>query len=137
MLFDYNAENSQHKLCGWNDNRNYSDHPFNSSADAWIFHSKFNVPTGLRDHFDFILGIPHCENRFHYLMYVLRYILIRDPYYVRIFHHHQSEKRNYTEKDAILGDCIYIMPYNCTLTKANEGVKIQPVPNTESISCVK
>lgn len=134
LRFEYNAENSQHKLCGWNDNRNHSDHPFNSSADTWIFHSKFNVPAALRDHFDFMLGIPHCENRLHYLMYALRYILIRDPYYVRIFHHHQSDKRNYTEKDAILGDYIYIMPYNCTLAKANEGVKIQPVPNAESLS---
>ena len=137
LRFEYTDGDPQHKLCGWDYNRNHSDHPFNSSADAWIFHSKFNVPAELRDHFDFMLGIPHCENRLHYLMYTLRYILIKDPYYVRIFHRHQSGKRNYTKKDNSIGNYTYIMPYQLSSAKAAKGVKLQPFPNTESMSCVK
>ena len=130
LRFEYNAGNSQHKLFGWRcpQNHNHPEHSFNISADAWIFYSKFNVPAQLRDRFDFKLGIPHCENHFQYLMYTLRYILIRDPYYVRIFHHHQSGKRNYTDKNNIVGNYTYVMPYNCTSAKATEGVKLQPFP---------
>ena len=151
LRFEYTDGDSQHKLWGWDERlkraedgsitttkgNDYWMRTFNTSADAWIFHSKFNVPTEFRDHFDFMLGFPHCENRFHYLMYVLRYILIRDPYYVRIFHHHQSGKRNYTKKDNSIGNYTYIMPYQLSSAKAAKGVKIQPFPNTESMSCVK
>ena len=122
LRFEYIDNNSHHALFGAHINT-YSG----ASADAWIFHSKFNVPAELRDHFDFPLGIPMCELHFSFLMYTLRYILIKDPYYVRIFHHHQSGKRNYGQgAQTVVGHQVYILPYKCTLWNPKKGVKLQP-----------
>jgi hypothetical protein len=122
LRFEYIDNNSHHALFGAHINT-YSG----ASADAWIFHSKFNVPAELRAHFDFPLGIPMCELHFSFLMYTLRYILIKDPYYVRIFHHHQSGKRNYGQgAQAVVGHQVYILPYKCTLWNPKKGVKLQP-----------
>ena len=139
LRFEYISSESHHKLMGHaTDDTGEPTHAFYSSSDAWIYHSKFNVPIEEREKFDFQLGVPACDLHFAFLMNTLRYTLIRDPFYIRIFHYHQSNLRNYDKNtQCIKGNQVFIIPYKCSLDKASKGVKLSPFSKTYSIKCLK
>ena len=131
LRFEYIKGESRHSLMGWkSDDINMPSHAFYTSSDAWFFHSKYNIPISQREKFKFSLGIPGCDINFITLMNRLRYIVIRDPFYIRIFHHHHSNVRNYkvcSYKTGTFGiAALLTAPYKCTLLRAYKGVELSP-----------
>jgi hypothetical protein len=71
------------------------------SQDAWIFHSSQMVSEREERAFLFELGKPGCDNKLAYILSVLGYTIINDPAFVKIYHYHTSQTRNYTAADVI------------------------------------
>ena len=69
--------------------------PRGDSQDAWIFHTNYNVEKNQQKLFNFELGIPGCDNHIIYLLKVLGYRVHNEPYLLKIYHNHGTEKRNY------------------------------------------
>ena len=68
------------------------------SQDAWIIHSKNNIPESRYSLFNFNFGTPGCDNKLVYLFKILGYDIINDPLTVKIYHLHQDMSRNYQHK---------------------------------------
>lgn len=75
--------------------------PRYDSQDTWIFHSNYLLTQKQEKMFNFQLGKPGCDNKMVYLMYLLGYEVINDPEFIRSFHLHTSNVRNYTRDDAV------------------------------------
>ena len=89
LRFEYdNPELSKCKIFG----------PRGDSQDSWIFHSKFNIEKSHRKLFNFELGIPACDNHIIYLFIILGFKVHNEPYLIKTYHNHNTEKRNYNEK---------------------------------------
>ena len=71
------------------------------SQDTWIYHSRFNCMLANNRAFDFILGIPGCDNRITYIVKLLNFKLINDPAAIMCLHYHSSNIRNYSHKDKL------------------------------------
>jgi hypothetical protein len=99
-LLRYDYVNKKAKLFG----------PRMDSQDTWIFHTNFLVSEREEKMFKFGLGKPGCDNKIIYLMNVLGYEVINDPEYVRTYHLHTSNVRNYNSNDTILHPWGLIMP---------------------------
>lgn len=84
--------------------------PRGDSQDTWIIHSNFNIGKKECKIFNFEFGIPGCDNKMTYLMSTLGYDVINDPYFIKTFHIHESNIRNYTIKDRILPPYEIVMP---------------------------
>jgi len=84
--------------------------PRGDSQDTWIIHSNFNISKKECKIFNFEFGIPGCDNKMTYLMSTLGYDVINDPYFIKTFHIHESNIRNYTNKDRILPPYEIVMP---------------------------
>lgn len=84
--------------------------PRYDSQDAWIIHSNFNVPIKHRKAFDFNLGKPGCDNKILYLLRVLGYTVYNSPYFIKCYHYHTSQIRNYNNSDLIKQPYIYMFP---------------------------
>lgn len=65
------------------------------SQDAWILHSKQNVDKKHRDVFSFCFGQPGCDNKLLFLMKILGYKIYNDPNFLRSYHIHNQQGRNY------------------------------------------
>ena len=63
------------------------------SQDVWILHSNF-LPEKINV-FNFRFGVPGCDNKLVYLFLILGYKVYNDPMFIRCYHNHKSEKRNY------------------------------------------
>jgi len=80
------------------------------SQDTWIIHYSKNTENGSvtarikENHekaFDFEFGRPGCDNKIAYLANVLGYEVINDPRFIRSYHYHSNQSRNYTRNDVI------------------------------------
>lgn len=71
------------------------------SQDTWIFHSSQALPAKFEKLFAFQFGMPGCDNKLLYLMRILGYKVVNDPAFVKTYHHHASQDRNYTIKDRV------------------------------------
>jgi len=80
------------------------------SQDTWIIHYSKNIESESvmsrikethEKAFDIEFGRPGCDNKFAYLANVLGYEVINDPRFIRTYHYHSNEKRNYTRNDVI------------------------------------
>jgi hypothetical protein len=71
------------------------------SQDMWIYHTNWQPATTTIKVFDFQFGIPGCDNKIVYLMNILGYKIINDPYLIRTYHHHETESRTYTVSDRV------------------------------------
>lgn len=87
------------------------------SQDTWIFHSNFNLNKKERSIFNFNFGKPGCDNKVFYLMRILGFKIVNSPTTIKSFHLHQTEIRNYSNKDMINMPFIYLSPldYNCSV----------------------
>ena len=72
------------------------------SQDVWIIHSS-QIPENTKI-FDFNFGVPGCDNKLMYLFLILGYKIYNDPFLIRTYHNHKSEKRNYNG---------YVLPPHC------------------------
>ena len=108
LRFDYNPDTKESKIFG----------PRMDSQDTWIFHSNFPITREQNKVFDFEFGKPGCDNKMIYLMKILGYNVINDPYGIKTHHYHASNVRNYesNKKETVPKPYAYSIPYNCFQT---------------------
>ena len=110
LRFEYNKEDiAKSELFG----------PRTDSQDTWIFHSNNMIQSQFEKLFEFELGMPGCDNKIVYLMMILGYEVINDPYFIKTFHYHTTNIRNYTNDNRI------IPPYACIIP-AGLSAKLHP-----------
>ena len=86
---------------------NITDNEYSFSSDTWIIHSKFNQNI---TNMNIPLGITGCDNRFHYEMMLNGFDIINEPYFIKTYHNHKTNVRNYKTKDALKGNYLCIIP---------------------------
>jgi len=84
--------------------------PRADSQDTWIIHSNFNVTNEECKIFNFEFGKPGCDNKLIYLMKTLGYNVLNEPDFIRTYHLHNTQIRNYTQKDIISEPYGFIIP---------------------------
>jgi len=82
------------------------------SQDTWIFHSNFNPKEDEEKVFNFEFGKPGCDNKFLYLMNILGYQIINDPSFIKTYHFHTSEERDYGNHDYVANPWAVCLPAN-------------------------
>jgi hypothetical protein len=102
LRYEYNGDENTSQLFG----------PRFDSQDTWIFHSNNIIKDSEERAFNFQMGQPGCDNKIIYLLKILGYEIINDPKYIKTFHNHSSQIRNYTSKDVIKEPWGVITPYD-------------------------
>jgi hypothetical protein len=87
------------------------------SQDTWIIHSNFNIQPNQQQIFNFQLGKPGCDNKMVYLMNVLGFEVINDPLFIKTYHYHLTQIRNYNHSDVITKPWGVIIPANIHYSK--------------------
>ena len=107
LRFEYNNDDGFNKL-----DKCRLFGPRGDSQDTWIFHSNFNVKKEDRKVFNFNLGIPGCDNHIIYLFIILGYKVYNEPYFVKTYHYHTTQIRNYNSSTKrITEPYIRLIPY--------------------------
>lgn len=89
--------------------------PRSDSQDTWIFHTNYKLSPQLTKSFRFNFGKPGCDNKVIYIFKLLGYKVFNDPSFIKTFHIHKSDIRNYNfDKDLINKPHYYIFPPNQT-----------------------
>ena len=88
--------------------------PRNDSQDAWIFHSKYLPELSTIKKYDFMLGMPGCDNKIIHLLNSDGYKIYNEPYRIETVHVHTSQIRNYTRKDLVPPPYKFVKPYLST-----------------------
>jgi len=94
------------------------------SQDTWIFHSNFVPNEQEQKIFNFEFGKPGCDNKFIYLLNILGYEIINDPAFIKTYHVHHSEQRNYTNADYIHKPWGAIIPANVDVNAIQPSIGI-------------
>jgi hypothetical protein len=89
--------------------------PRGDSQDTWIIHSNFSIGKKESRVFNFAFGKPGCDNKMTYLMTILGYEVLNDPEYIKSYHLHNTNIRNYTNNDKILPPYEIVTPKNFLL----------------------
>lgn len=84
--------------------------PRHDSQDTWIFHTNTIISEHAEKCFSFEFGFPGCDNKIIYLMKILGYDVINDPTFIKTYHYHESNIRNYTVKDIVPSPYGWIFP---------------------------
>jgi hypothetical protein len=84
--------------------------PRPDSQDVWILHSNHIPDKKKFSIFDILLGKPGCDNKIVYLFYTLGYKLYNDPQFVRTYHYHTQQTRDYSKEDQISSPYLYLYP---------------------------
>jgi hypothetical protein len=71
------------------------------SQDTWIIHSNFSISKKESKIFNFEFGKPGCDNKIIYLMSTIGFEIINDPEFIKTYHIHSSNIRNYTSSDRV------------------------------------
>lgn len=85
--------------------------PRADSQDTWIIHSNFSIQPSELKLFQFEFGKPGCDNKLVYLMQLLGYEVINEPTFIKTYHYHATQMRNYTQVEQINP------PYSCIMPK--------------------
>jgi len=80
------------------------------SQDSWIFHTNFNLTKKERKLLNISYGIGGCDNKFAYLFYLFGYEIINDPYFIRSYHYHTTQIRNYIGKPLVPSPYLWVIP---------------------------
>lgn len=86
--------------------------PRSDSQDVWIFHSNFLPEAG--EKYDFMLGMPGCDNHILELLRLDNFIVYNEPYRIETIHVHNTELRDYGSKDRVDGPFLACLPYLST-----------------------
>ena len=81
------------------------------SQDTWIFHSNCNIPKEYRSQFKIKYGIRNCDLKLNYLFSMLNFEIINDPYFIKTYHYHNSNIRDYFNKAAINRPLMFVIPF--------------------------
>ena len=84
--------------------------PRYDSQDTWIIHSNFNIDKKYRKAFDFNLGKPGCDNKILYLLRIMGFTVYNDPNFIKCYHYHTSQVRDYNKNDLIKDPYVYMFP---------------------------
>ena len=76
--------------------------PRGDSQDTWIIHSNFSIGKKESKVFNFEFGKPGCDNKMIYLMTILGFEVLNDPEYIKSYHLHTTNIRNYSVNDRVL-----------------------------------
>ena len=90
------------------------------SQDAWIVHSKFLKQLSnqtIIEKFGFKLGVPACDHKILAEFNSLDYNIYNNPQYIRGYHYHESEIRNYTPTEMLPLPYAYSQPVLDNYTK--------------------
>ncbi len=102
------------------------------SQDTWIIHSNFNIGTKENKMFNFEFGKPGCDNKLIYLMFLLGYEVLNDPEFIKSYHIHKSNIRNYNVTQTISPPYEIIMPKNSLqFSKQYSPAEISIIFNTK------
>ena len=102
LRFEYTDKNlSKCKIFG----------PRCDSQDTWIFHTECNIPEKFRKQFKIHYGIGNCDLKLTYLYSLLNFKIINDPYFVKTYHIHNTNIRDYYNKPAIQRPTMFVIPY--------------------------
>ena len=82
------------------------------SQDTWIFHSNFPIFLKEGKPFNFEFGRPGCDNKLIYLLQILGYEILNDPLFIKTYHVHKSQTRDYGFKDVISQPWGMVVPAN-------------------------
>jgi hypothetical protein len=93
LRYEYDGKNTENSLLFG---------PRFDSQDTWIFHSNNMIKKKQENLFNFEFGKPGCDNKIIYIMNILSYEVINDPTFIKIYHYHRSQIRNYSISDIIL-----------------------------------
>jgi hypothetical protein len=99
--------------------------PRYDSQDTWIIHSNFNITKKQKNIFDFQFGKPGCDNKLLYLMKILDYEIINDPLLIKTYHYHETEIRNYNNKDLIKNPYYLSIPHNININNIQNQFNIK------------
>jgi len=70
------------------------------SQDSWCIHSNYiNIEDEKLKEIDFYFGKLGCDNRFTMVMFNLGFRIINDANFLKTYHYHSTEVRNYSNKD--------------------------------------
>lgn len=82
----------------------------NCSQDVWIVHSNF-LKINNYNLFKIELGKPCCDNVLAYILFFReKFLLFNEPKKILCHHYHETQLRNYSEKDKIKGLMLNIEP---------------------------
>lgn len=102
LRFEYTNKNlSKCKIFG----------PRSDSQDVWIFHSDYNIPKEYRAQFKIQFGISNCDLKFTYLFNLLDFDIINDPYFIKCYHNHRCNIRDYLNKPEIPRPLMFVIPF--------------------------
>jgi hypothetical protein len=87
------------------------------SQDTWIIHSNFKIDKEKYKIFNFEFGKPGCDNKIVYLMNILGYEIMNDPYKIKTYHYHNVPIRDYNINDLIDKPWGIIVPCNTEIEK--------------------
>ena len=108
LRYEYMGQNiQQSKIFG----------PRMDSQDTWIFHSNFPINESSEKIFNFKFGQPGCDNKLLYLMKILAYGIYNDPQFIKTYHYHLTQIRDYSNKDRIENPWALSVPYNCPINR--------------------
>jgi hypothetical protein len=94
------------------------------SQDTWIIHSNFKIKKNEEKIFNFEFGKPGCDNKIIYLMNILGYKILNDPYLIKTYHYHKTEIRDYSPKDVINKPWGVIVPNKTDINKIKPSLGI-------------
>ena len=81
------------------------------SQDTWAYHTNFQPSSDVVSKiFDIPFGKPGCDNKLIYLMRILGYNIINNPYLIKTYHHHSSQTRNYDVSDTLPSPYMHCFP---------------------------
>jgi hypothetical protein len=75
--------------------------PRPDSQDTWIWHSKWKIPENSIKILNIELGRPGCDNKIIYILNILGFACFNEPVLIKSYHHHTTNIRNYTQKNAV------------------------------------
>lgn len=81
------------------------------SQDTWIFHSDCNIPKEYRRQFKINYGIRNCDLKLNYLFSLLDFEIINDPYFIKTYHYHTTNIRDYFNKAALNRPLMVVIPF--------------------------
>jgi hypothetical protein len=110
-LLRYEYDDTQHvsksKLFG----------PRAESNDTWIYHSNFPLTDQHEKILNIQFGKPGCDNKIAYIYTILGYDVINDPLFIKSYHYHRQQTRDYGFKDKIPEPYLFVSPAGIPMDK--------------------
>lgn len=91
------------------------------SQDSWIIHSKQNVEKKYRSAFSFCFGQPGCDNKLLFLMKIIGYKIFNDPNFVKSYHIHDQQGRQYNIEN-VKPNYLYSIPPDLNFENTNQNM---------------